>query len=79
VLLFAGSAKTRGSFHLTMDSNDALETAQAFPKARIVPVHNDGWAHFTESQADLARAFTTLGQAARLELLQPDHPARIAV
>jgi L-ascorbate metabolism protein UlaG (beta-lactamase superfamily) len=26
-----GSAQTRGPFHLTMDTNDAIETAQAFP------------------------------------------------
>ena len=35
VLLFAGSAQTRGPFHLTMDTNDAIETAQAFPNAVI--------------------------------------------
>ena len=28
VMLFAGSAKPRGPFHLTMDNNDAIETAQ---------------------------------------------------
>jgi hypothetical protein len=39
VLLFAGAAQTRGAFHLTMDTNDAIETAQAFPNAVIVPVH----------------------------------------
>ncbi len=30
VILFAGAARTRGAFHLTMDSNDAIETAHAF-------------------------------------------------
>src|SRR5262245_43293793 len=38
VLLFAGSAQTRGPFHLTMDTNDAIETAHAFPDALIVPL-----------------------------------------
>ena len=38
VILFAGSAKTRGSFHLTMDSNDAIETAHAFKNAQLVPL-----------------------------------------
>ncbi|MCF3945471.1 MBL fold metallo-hydrolase [Acidiphilium sp. AL] len=66
VILFAGSAKTRGSFHLTMDSNDAIETAHAFPNARIVAVHTDGWAHFTESREELERAFAALGLAERL-------------
>ena len=31
VLPFAGSAQTRGPFHLTMDINDAIETAPRFP------------------------------------------------
>ena len=70
VILFAGSAKTRGSFHLTMDSNDAIETAHAFPDAKIVAVHTDGWAHFTESREELERAFATLGLAERLVSLQ---------
>src|SRR5258708_9310039 len=35
VLPFAGAAQTRGPFHLTMDTNDALETARAFPDAGI--------------------------------------------
>lgn len=39
VLLFAGSAQTRGPFHLTMDTNDAVEIAKVFPDAVIVPVH----------------------------------------
>src|SRR5262249_39066147 len=57
VILFAGAGKPRGPFHVTMDNNDALETAHAFPHARIVAVHTDGWAHLTETQSDLARVF----------------------
>ena len=71
VLLFAGSAKTRGPFHLTMDVNDAIETAHAFPNAAVVPVHCDGWAHFTQDRNDIAQSFETLGIASRLRLLEP--------
>ncbi len=77
VILFAGAAKPRGPFHLTMDNNDALETAHAFPDARLVAVHNDGWGHFIESQADLARAFEIFGLAARLQTLTPGRPMRL--
>jgi len=70
VVLFAGAAQTRGPFHLTMDTNDAIETAQAFPDATIVPVHYEGWAHFKQSGDDLAKAFNTLGFGSRLRLLQ---------
>lgn len=70
VILFAGSAKTRGSFHLTMDSNDAIETAHAFKNALIVPIHTDGWAHLTESSDDLVKAFGALGLGNRLRTLE---------
>ena len=55
VLPFAGAAQTRGPFHLTMDTNDTIETARAFPDAVIVPVHTEGWAHFRKARAICAR------------------------
>ena len=55
VLPFAGAAQTRGPFHLTMDTNDTIETARAFADAVIVPVHTDGWAHFRQNAGDLRR------------------------
>src|SRR5258708_402831 len=36
VLLFAGSAQVRGSFNLTMNTNDAIEAAHTFTDAVIV-------------------------------------------
>jgi L-ascorbate metabolism protein UlaG (beta-lactamase superfamily) len=71
VLPFAGAAQTRGPFHLTMDTNDTIETARAFPGATIVPVHTDGWAHFRQSAADLRVTFDALGFGKRLMLLEP--------
>jgi L-ascorbate metabolism protein UlaG (beta-lactamase superfamily) len=71
VVLFAGSARTRGPFNLTMNTNDAIETAHAFPHAAIVPIHRDGWAHLTQSGADLDQSFKALGLASRLHLLKP--------
>jgi L-ascorbate metabolism protein UlaG (beta-lactamase superfamily) len=68
VLAFAGAASTRGPFHLTMDTNDVLEAAAAFPRAAIVPVHHAGWTHFTQSEDDLVRAFTALNRRDRLRL-----------
>jgi L-ascorbate metabolism protein UlaG (beta-lactamase superfamily) len=71
VLPFAGAAQTRGPFHLTMDVNDTVETARAFPDAVIVPLHTDGWAHFKQNAHDLRVSFDTLGFGARLRLLEP--------
>ena len=71
VVPFAGAPRPRGPFRVTMDANDALELAHAFPGATLVPVHQEGWAHFTEGPADLARAFEVLGQRGRLLVLKP--------
>jgi hypothetical protein len=78
VLLFAGAARTRGPFNLTMNTNDAIETAHAFPDATIVPIHCDGWAHFTQSAEDLEQSFKALGIASRLRLLESAGPTTIA-
>lgn len=78
VVLFAGSAQTRGPFNLTMNVNDAIETAHAFPQAAIVPVHCDGWAHFTQDRDDIVSSFKALGLAQRLRLLEPGVASEVA-
>lgn len=78
-VLFTGAAKPRGPFHVTMDSNDAIEAAHAFADATILAVHNEGWAHFTQSQADLAKAFAAVGLGGRLRALVPGVPVRSAL
>ncbi|MCS3728909.1 MBL fold metallo-hydrolase [Bradyrhizobium betae] len=74
VMPFAGAAQTRGPFHLTMDTNDTIETARAFPNAMIVPVHTEGWAHFRQNGEDLRKTFDVLGFGTRLRLLEPGVP-----
>jgi L-ascorbate metabolism protein UlaG (beta-lactamase superfamily) len=76
-VLFTGAAEPRGRFQMTMDCNDAIAAAHAFPRATIVAIHNHGWKHYTESQADLAAAFAALGIADRLRLLEPGLPVTI--
>jgi len=71
VMPFAGAAQTRGPFHLTMDTNNTIETARAFPDATIVPLHTDGWAHFMQNAGDLRASFDALGIGPRLRLLEP--------
>jgi L-ascorbate metabolism protein UlaG (beta-lactamase superfamily) len=79
VLPFAGAAQTRGPFHLTMDANDTIETARAFPDAVIVPLHTDGWAHFRQNANDLRVSFDALGFGPRLKLLEPGVATKIAI
>ena len=73
IVLFMGAArvKARGPAALTMTTGDALETARAFPGATIVPVHYQGWAHFTEGRDDISKAFAGADLSGRLRLPEP--------
>ncbi len=79
VVVFAGAAKPRGPFRVTMDNNDAIEAAHAFPQARIIAIHNHGWKHFTETQEDTIRAFTALGIGSRLQTLELGKQLRLQI
>jgi L-ascorbate metabolism protein UlaG (beta-lactamase superfamily) len=79
VVAFAGSAEPRGPFHLTMDSNDVIAAAHAFPDAKILAIHNEGWEHFKESAADLAQAFKALGIADRLITPERGVPLKLSL
>jgi len=76
-ILFTGAARPRGAFHVTMDSNDAVEAAHAFGEAQIVAVHNEGWGHFSETQGDLAQLFQVLGLGKRLRLVERGVPVSL--
>ncbi len=69
-VLFAGAARPRGPFNTTMNTNDAIEAATVFKNAKIVAIHNHGWAHFVESQEDVVQAFTWVGIESRFQSLQ---------
>ncbi|HEY4110874.1 MBL fold metallo-hydrolase [Puia sp.] len=71
VFVFAGAAKPRGPFNVTMGANDVLDTAGAFPKATITPLHFEGWSHFTENAETLKVSFAALGIADRLKVIPP--------
>lgn len=71
VFIFAGAAKPRGPFNVTMGANDAIDTASAFPEAAIIPVHHEGWSHYTENGAILKESFSILGIADKLIILEP--------
>lgn len=77
VMLYTGAAEPRGRFHMTMGSEDALEAAHAFPDATLVAVHNEGWVHVKETQAQLADTFTKLGVGTRLTALERGQALRI--
>jgi L-ascorbate metabolism protein UlaG (beta-lactamase superfamily) len=79
VLLFTGAAEPRGRFHMTMGGEDALEAAHAFPQAKLIAAHNEGWVHFRESQAQLTATFAQFGLADRLVTFERGIPIRFPV
>jgi L-ascorbate metabolism protein UlaG (beta-lactamase superfamily) len=74
VVLFIGGAQVPeawGEAHLTLTAQTAVEAARLLGEAPIVPIHQDGWAHFTSSAADTERAFGEAGLSQRLRLVSP--------
>ena len=70
IFLFAGGAQTRGPFFVTMGTNDAMDTAVAFPDATIIPLHYDGWKHYTQNENDLKQSYKVLEIDQRLKILE---------
>jgi L-ascorbate metabolism protein UlaG (beta-lactamase superfamily) len=63
--LFMGAARVAsvGPAHLTMTALEGVEATRAFSNATIVPLHFEGWEHFSEGRDDIIRTFA----AARIE------------
>lgn len=72
-VLFMGAARVRQvtPAHLTFTAAEAVEAARAFGDAPIVPLHYEGWAHFSESRPDIDAAFRAAGLSHRLAWLAP--------
>ncbi len=62
-ILFMGAARVAaaGPWHLTMTAEEGVEAARAFGDAAIVPLHCEGWAHYTEARGQIARTFARAG------------------
>jgi L-ascorbate metabolism protein UlaG (beta-lactamase superfamily) len=68
VVLFLGAAvvKNVGSAHLTMTIEESFKVARLFDKAKIVPLHFEGWEHFTESYSEIESKYKEAGLSDRL-------------
>ncbi|MFD7550595.1 MBL fold metallo-hydrolase [Streptomyces sp. NPDC059578] len=70
-VLFAGAPRFPALFGgapIVLDSARATEAATILGARRVVPVHYDSWAHFTEGRDQLVAAFTEAGLIDRLDL-----------
>lgn len=73
VLLFAGGARTAllGDAYLTLSSEGAAEAARILGARQVIPLHVEGWAHFSQGPESLAPAFDRAGLLDRLIALPP--------
>ena len=78
--LFMGAARVPevGPAHLTFTAEEAVEAARAFAGADIIPLHYEGWAHFSESRKEIEEAFANAGLAGRLRWMEPGCAAEIS-
>ncbi|MEU4218336.1 MBL fold metallo-hydrolase [Actinoplanes sp. NPDC026623] len=62
-VLFGGAARTPlvGDVNLTLDAAGMVAAARILGEPAVVAAHVDGWAHFTESRADVSAAFAEAG------------------
>lgn len=68
-ILFAGAAKVPFIDDiLTLNGQRAADAAQLLDVRRVVPVHCDSWAHFSEGLDEIVTAFTDAGIADRLDV-----------
>ena len=69
-LLFAGAPRFPMLFDgrpVVLDSAQAAEATRILDARRVVPVHHDSWAHFTEGRDELEAAFAAAGLTDRLD------------
>jgi L-ascorbate metabolism protein UlaG (beta-lactamase superfamily) len=78
-ILHLGAARVEyaGPAPLTMTAAEAVEFARLAPDARIVPIHYEGWAHFSEGREVMEEAFRATGLSERLTWLRPGEPFSI--
>jgi L-ascorbate metabolism protein UlaG (beta-lactamase superfamily) len=79
-VLFAGGVSLPYRFdgaYLTLSADRAAEAAEVLGARAIVPVHYEGWAHFTQGADDLRAAFDAAGLGKRLVVPEPGGTVRL--
>ncbi|MGX1762793.1 MBL fold metallo-hydrolase, partial [Streptomyces lydicus] len=69
-ILFVGAANV-GLFDdvdVTLNARTAVQAAEVLGDATIVPVHGDGWLHFSETLERLTKLFENAGRAEQLRI-----------
>ncbi|GGO25383.1 MBL fold metallo-hydrolase [Micromonospora parathelypteridis] len=75
--LGAAYIAVRGEGFLTLTAELAARAAALLGVRAVVPVHQDGWGHYTEGADDVVRAFAEAGLADVLVDLRPGDSATV--
>ena len=80
-ILFMGAARVLevGTAHLTFTAEGAVEAARVFVDAAIIPLHYEGWMHFSESRKEIEDAFISAGLERRLQWTEPGRANAITI
>jgi L-ascorbate metabolism protein UlaG (beta-lactamase superfamily) len=75
-VLFMGAARVLevGPWPLTLTAEEGIIAARALPDATIVPVHVEGWAHYSETRSMIVQTFRDAGLEDRLRWPVPGQP-----
>jgi L-ascorbate metabolism protein UlaG (beta-lactamase superfamily) len=79
-ILFAGAASVPHKFDgapLTLTADRAVQAARILQSRKIVPVHFNGWTHFSEGADDLRAAFDAAGLSDRIVIAQPGDTVQV--
>ncbi|HWB93905.1 MAG TPA: MBL fold metallo-hydrolase [Puia sp.] len=68
ILLFIGGARLAaiGPANITMTVEESIKAARLFEHAEIVPLHFEGWEHFSQGRDEVIRQYTAAGLQNRL-------------
>jgi L-ascorbate metabolism protein UlaG (beta-lactamase superfamily) len=73
-VLFTGAAnvpEVHGDVHVTLTAENAVRAAHVLGAEAVIPIHNHGWRHFTETAGDVRDAFATAGLTGTLLVPAP--------
>jgi len=78
-ILNIGAAKVpaRGDVFLTLTAEQAAQAAALLGVRTVVPVHQDGWTHFTQGADDVVRAFADADLSDVLLDMRPGDSAQL--
>lgn len=66
-----------GPDHLTFTAEEGVKAANIFKNATILPLHYEGWEHFSESKQQIKEAFIKAGLKERILFTNPGEPVII--